>query len=494
MKWLSRLVVVVSVILVMFALYRHRGEIVVSQQGIPVLAKKPLDVTVFVHGTIGAAVGLMNFNQVYNDEIKGTSYSAVVKGMREDPFFLKDQLIEARGLVKITPSFDHANPDNFFRAVYPLCELYDIMQQRSGLGAVDRRYYTFGWSGLLSQSKRRLDAIRLYNHLAAEAEKFSQEGYEPRITLVGYSHGGSLILLLAAIDALVRWGDDILEAKHISDDQRETLKEMRNIIKLLPEKQKTALKVGEKAYDYVPHSTLPRIKTTLLMGTPIYSETDLFCASPLFDNMILLYSEADTVQGNDVFTTRKRASEQRLNESRFKTATKFFKNFSPDEPHITHARICRKNLDRRKEVPQKRDDESFMWKMMVALFTFGEDESQEEFAPNHRDLWFIAWKKVDDAPEPFYKLIPPVVLTPYLMEVCCKNPTLSDVDFITELEKNVLSLRIVDRAHKTTVKESTIPREEVNVWVDKIKSLKPAYATVADEIKNMSKYLNPVQK
>lgn len=487
MKLLYRLIAVVTIVVLAFALYRHHGESGISNYSIGLLAKKPLDVTVFVHGTVGTTMGLMNVNEVYHDAIKGTDYSTVVKGMREDPFFLKDQLIEARGLVKIEPSFDHVNPDNFFRAVYPLTELYDIFQQRSGLGAVDRRYYTFGWSGLLSQTKRKLDAIRLYNHLVVEAEKFSQEGYEPRITLMGYSHGGNIILLLGAIDALVRWGDDIVEAKHIPDDARETLRSLHDIIKKLPEKQKTVLKMGQKAYDYAPCGKLSSVKMTLLLGTPIQSETNFFASSPLFEQLVLLYSEADSVQGNDIFSTRKRASAQRLNESFFKESAKSFEKWGGTSGSLTHARIFRKSPESKKK--EKPSDENAVWKMVQAIFNFGEDESLEALAPTHRDLWFIGWKKIDEAPEPFYKLFPTAVLTPYLMEACSRNQKVMDVDFITELGKDALSIKVINADDKTVLKENSIPRSEVQEWCEKIKALKPAYATVEEEIKNISKYL-----
>lgn len=492
MKWLYRFIVPALVILIIFAVYRHRNDITISNYGIGVLAKKPLDVTIFVHGTVGTAMGLMNFAEVYNDQIRGTGYSNLVKAMREDPFFLKDQFITQRGLVKIEPSFDHVNPDNFFRAIYPLTEMYDIMKQRSGLGSTDRRYYAFGWSGLLSQNKRRLDAIRLYNHLVDEVEKFTREGYDPRITLLGYSHGGNILLLLGAIDALVRWGDDVLDAPHISEDQKETLKEMRSIMRQLPEKKRISLKIGEKAYDYTPCGQLPRVKQALLLGCPVQAETDLFVASPLFESVIFLYSEADTVQGNDIFSTRKRASEQRVDQKRFKEAETFFNQFSHEKVSLTHARVFRRDPGQKEK--GKRDGESPMWKMLQTLLNFGEDDTQEDLAPNHRDLWFISWKKIDDVAEPFFKLFPVAVLAPYLMDACSKNAECGDVDFITELKKEALSLRVIDRKNKKLLKESEILRPEIQSFIDKMKSLKPPYATVHEEIKNISKYLSPQKK
>ena len=76
--------------------------------------------TIFVHGSFGSLLGLLNAYQVINDQVKGTFYKKVVGKMRKDPFFCRDQPLLGKGMIRVEPSFDLATTGSKRLAVYPL--------------------------------------------------------------------------------------------------------------------------------------------------------------------------------------------------------------------------------------------------------------------------------------------------------------------------------------------------------------------------------------
>ncbi|MCF7844153.1 hypothetical protein K9M47_04660, partial [Candidatus Gracilibacteria bacterium] len=132
-------------------------------------------------------------------------------------------------------------------------------------------YYTFGWSGLLSQTKRYVAAEDLYSQLTKELQKLKKLHLRPFIRIVAFSHGGNVVLNLSAVQN--------------SD----------------------------------PFVTEPLIINELIsIATPIQRETDHLVSDPMFKKVYHLYSKEDNIQALDMFS-----SQQFFSNRQFKQRSSF---------------------------------------------------------------------------------------------------------------------------------------------------------------------------
>ena len=118
----------------------------------------------------------------------------------------------------------------------------------------ENRYYTYGWSGLLSDKARKREAVEFYRSLAQEATPYQALGKTPRIRLISYSHGGNFCLNLAS-------------AKPAD-------KELATLV----------------------------IDELIFMGVPIQKETDYLLNDPIFKRVYNIYSRGDRIQKLDFFS------------------------------------------------------------------------------------------------------------------------------------------------------------------------------------------------
>lgn len=195
--------------------------IALEAAGQPSVPPQETWITVFIHGIISVQpfISLPNIFRFKRDCVCDCMYEETVSLIRHDPFFRKAQAMQDIGLQTINmldtsaASLVARTIDSINQVVYPHQKCF---------------YYTFGWSGLLSPSKRFEAAYQLYTELAAECAKFQAQGISPRVRLITYSHGGNVGLNLAAvknnypslpdlaIDELVMFGIPILrETDHL---------------------------------------------------------------------------------------------------------------------------------------------------------------------------------------------------------------------------------------------------------------------------------------
>ncbi len=124
--------------------------------------------------------------------------------------------------------------------------------------------YTFGWSGRLAHGKRISAAKSLYQQLIAEVKKIDvTNSKNVAITLIGHSHGGNVILNLARAEEIYK----------------------QNLV----------------------------IDKTILLGTPIQSETQSLISSPIFKSIYHCYSNGDNIQKMDFISTKDDYSQRRFN-------------------------------------------------------------------------------------------------------------------------------------------------------------------------------------
>lgn len=205
--------------------------------------------TIFIHGIVRPPISIGDLYKISQDNIDNTDYIYTVEYLRNSPQLATSQAMQELGLSRI----DGQNkiPGN---ASGSLAELFEYQ-----LGNPNNAYYTFGWSGLLTNSERVKNAQYLIEDIKNALINFNQM---PKIRLVGYSHGGNIILNMA---------------KFISDNN-------------------------------LPFT----IDETIFIATPVQKENDYLINHPVFKKIYNFYSTADVAQRADKFTTRYFFSHQKF--------------------------------------------------------------------------------------------------------------------------------------------------------------------------------------
>ncbi len=390
--------------------------------------RKTVWLNIFVHGSFGSLIGLISLNNVLKDEVQGTTYRDLNRDMRDDKFFFQSQAILERGLHKITPTFTLPTNDKPRYAAYPITKAFDEFLRVTMPGDTEQYYYTFGWSGLMSQQRRRFEAIRLFNALQEEISSLRAQNIETKIRLLAHSHGGNLCLNLGAITP-------ILHTKTFSDghkysldkDMDDSIKKMLAIMKTLPTKESALNAKNQKRFDYVPTEKDLSIEELILLGTPIQPETENFLVSPIFKTIYNMYSAADMVQQMDWVSTKDPTSKQRANAQLLLKANKFA--YQKDIPRILQVNIM---YERPVTTSQDNGQLNIVKKLpnekasMVDSLLGTRPASKD---PDHRSLWFLGSEKQQhNDNESFIFPLPTVAIIPPILALLDKNPAQLDVD------------------------------------------------------------------
>ena len=215
--------------------------------------------TIFIHGTFNASLGLLNVYDLFSDNVQSSEYARIVSAMRDDEFFHQEQAMLGLGLHSFEPTF--VVPEGEYkRAAYPIAGAYEEVTQALAPGSTINHYYTFGWSGLLSAQARLAAAGELGKALTDEYRALVTQGITPTIRIITHSHGGNVALNLATL-----------------------------------------------ALDDLPH-----IDELVLLGTPVQEETSALVHEELFGTIYNLYSLQDAAQGADFISTKNHHSERRF--------------------------------------------------------------------------------------------------------------------------------------------------------------------------------------
>ncbi|OQA35403.1 MAG: hypothetical protein BWY54_00589 [Candidatus Dependentiae bacterium ADurb.Bin331] len=153
--------------------------------------------TIFVHGIISVKphLNVPNIIKLMRDDIANSVYARAVEIMRKDDFFYKYHAMQEVGLLPV--DINSTKPG---AAASVFARTFDTVAKFANPEMPKQEYYTFGWSGLLSQFMWNLEAEIFYKKLDELVATTRAQGYEPRIRMVGYSHGGTFALHLAHFD------------------------------------------------------------------------------------------------------------------------------------------------------------------------------------------------------------------------------------------------------------------------------------------------------
>lgn len=221
-------------------------------------------VTVFLHGSFSLRphLNIRNIMKMLHDVIEETIYYRSTEINRRDPFFYKNQAMGEIGLHKID-----LNKPTTVLAAPTVAHAFEEVSQEAGFPP-SNQYYTFGWSGLVSNKLRYIEANFLYRELSKLIKSLKAKGMNPKLRVIGYSHGGNIGLQLGAIHHTK------------SKDEQFSIDEFH------------------------------------LLGTPIQVETDYLINSSVFKKVYNWYSRADGVQSLDFFSFKRWFSRKKFSKRR----------------------------------------------------------------------------------------------------------------------------------------------------------------------------------
>ncbi len=415
--------------------------------------------TVFVHGSFCSPAAFLDFNSVTKDEIEDSIYSKVIHRMREDLFFQQEQPILGRGLIRICPQALIEVGNSGQQAAYPILSAYSEILRAEFPETKNDRFYLFGWTGLMSQKRRRKEAVRLYNSLFEEVSRLRKKGIEPRMRILAHSHGANVVLNLAGLREAING-----EWESIPDFEEETcLKDVCNhfekIISDLPSKNIAKRKKGQKRWDYMPEGTFD-IDEVIMFGAPLQPETAYFSRSPFFKTVVNIYSDEDGVQGRDWLSTSHTTSEKRFDG----LPLKLVKNVK-NKNRVIQVRVTAGLEERDGDIAQNNTGVS--WLKTV----FGLDNVvRKTMDPTHRELWCLV--PYVEGELQFLKPVPTVVLTPIIIKLLSKVQKHNDVDIDFSFKEDSFFAVLLDHSKgnmlgfvKVEKKLFEFVRERLMAWM-----------------------------
>ena len=241
---------------------------------------------------------------------------------------------------------------NSRRTAAVVARMHNELNAYLGRDASGDLYYTFGWNGLLSQTKRYQAARIFYQELKDELAQLKLLGIIPTLRIITYSHGGNVALNLPAI--------------------------------------------AFERDEHVPFV----VDELVLLGMPVQTETDFLICDPLFKKIYHIYSDADVVQSLDIFS-----SAQFFPKKKFRSHGDFIvpeKKLRQIKFRVT-SQVCGK-----KRVKSKDGAPDFKVLESKHIRLVHHD-------PVHTELWNFSWgsrhyrKRFSIKPLPVVALIPAII-------------------------------------------------------------------------------------
>lgn len=427
-------------------------------------------VTVFVHGTFGSLLGFLNLFDVWSDATKGTLYRSTVKKTRDDEAFFSDCIMTPRGFMRITPTWERQSVEKKYGA-YPLVQAYWDVQEAVSPGSQVNYFYAFGWSGLLSQKDRMVEAVRLFNALCEELETLAHNGIVPKIRIICHSHGGNVALNLAPINLVLasNWHEkQIAKDLNIQPAACTTVEKLATYFSSLTTKELAKQRTGQKNLDYIPTHKNLVIDELIMLGTPFQPETSSFAFLPTFKKVISIYSTNDRVQRADWVSSRYPLSSQRLPAMQSKDI---------QAPLVQEVRIMMEApiVNNSIKIPGKvldgTEQQSNVWAELLSGTNIFENIGKD---PTHKDFWFLNLDK-KESDKSFLGDLPIVIIIPLLLNVLDKTPTCNDCDITCNINQTHVTAALA--AHTDTNKMvksiAQCPRAVIDQAKEKAQIWKP---------------------
>lgn len=354
----------------------------------------------FVHGTFGSTMSLLDLPTVNNDKVQGSQYKLVIDRMRNNPTFWREQAVLERGLIKVDPDKlpeTEAEALSGARAIVKSFLAIDkaIYKKRNC------RTYAYGWSGLLSQQRRRREAIRFYNEICEELERLEREEgvIEPKIEIISHSHGGNVSLNMAGVYHMLKGDID-----QIIDPSLPTKVEFaEEMVKLRTKDDSSRPMDGQHKFDYMPEKKDLKVDRLIMMGTPVQPKTFALAGSEFFGQVFNIYSDEDGVQMMDYVSCCSDTENRK-----FKLRKELDRgNVFQVKVSVSSEKVLKGSDEKAKD--QKTGSHSW-WQVFMGM----RNTSRASWDPTHRELWSLVGDRNQDEPE-VIKPLPVGVMTPMIV-------------------------------------------------------------------------------
>lgn len=447
--------------------------------------------TVFVHGSFGSLLGFLNFSDVLSDRVHGTEYQQIASKIRNDGFFYRHQPILKQGLIAFEPTLDPQKTEAKKFAIYPIVKAYEIINQKIFPEEGKNYFYAFGWSGLLSQTNRRLESIRFYNALCAELVRLRSKGIFPKVRIITHSHGGNLALNLGAVQKLLTLPLTDIGAQFSPDpEENESLHDMAAVMRNLPSQEGARTRTQQEVWDYIPVDRSLVIDELIMYGSPVQAETERFCQAPIFKKVFNIYSGEDWVQRFDWVSSKKTTiSKQRLMLKDGQTE---------NGAHVVQARIMlgRQIVDDKLVINRTEDavvsnqvyrgqEPSILDALMSGKNVFVRKSKD----PTHKEMWFLMWS---DDPEgyssPLFPL-PTVVMTPLIIKALDMTQNMVDADVNIDIVGNKVIAYVMQHDQDAIKEKWELDVSVLTSLQQQTMKLKPAREVYGDEFNAIYRYL-----
>jgi hypothetical protein len=444
--------------------------------------------TVFVHGSFGSLLGFLNFSDVMSDRVHGTEYQQITAKMRNDDFFFRHQAILQQGLIPFEPTLDARRIEPRKFAIYPIVKAYEIVNDAVYGGRQKNYFYAFGWSGLLSQTNRRSEAIRFYNSLCAEVDHLKQRGIHPKIRIITHSHGGNLALNIAAVHKLLTMSiaDEQTQFSSIPQED-ESLRAMAALIKKLSSKEVARTKFGQEIWDYVPIDKSLVVDELIMFASPVQPETEYFCRAPIFKRVFNLYSGEDWVQRFDWVSSKHTAiSRQRLSSAIEQPQKGIFvvqARIMMGRPVKNGALVVDYEHD---DVPTTRQPEPSLFD---ALLKGNNVLTRKSKDPTHKEMWFLMWGKDPEGYDSPLFPLPTVVVTSLIVKALDTVSNIADADVDIDVTENRVVAYVTPHNQEFIKGKWEIDKSILVNLQNQVTELKPTNEVHGDEFNVIYQYL-----
>jgi hypothetical protein len=356
---------------------------------------------IFVHGTFGSTMSLLDLPTVNNDKVEGSKYKLLIDKMRNNPLFWQDQAVLGRGLVLVDPYSAPKTFEEQLSGAHSILRAFVEVDRAVGRNR-NVKTYTCGWSGLLSQQRRRREAVRFYNQIAEELVRLELEDgiFEPQIEIISHSHGGNLALNLAGVYHMLNGGIDALVDTSLPTKQEFEMLMLR----LRPKDDLERFLDGQHRFDYLPTKHNLKVDRLVMMGTPLQPKNYALAASEFFGQVFNIYSEEDAVQKMDYVSCCSDTENRKF---------KLKKEVDRGTVFQVRISVCSDQVLKGSQAKAKQDTSSKLawWQVFMGM----KDISRSSWDPTHKELWFLVGDLAPDEPQ-VLKPLPVVVFTPLIVD------------------------------------------------------------------------------
>jgi hypothetical protein len=154
---------------------------------------------IFIHGSLHVPLAFLSPLCVLYDSFTGISwYERTIQSLRHHSVTQQGGVVLSHGLHEATDLLEQqtlADPARYSGACHTM-RAFRRMCPAKPHGNGIRRFFTFGWSGILSERERKLAAQQLYQELYELHQKSILLGKRVRIEIYAFSHGGQVALYL----------------------------------------------------------------------------------------------------------------------------------------------------------------------------------------------------------------------------------------------------------------------------------------------------------